>query len=156
MSHDLDGDPIRYPGLSVQNRLHPNGPFGVATTLALSGVDSRLRPGQVLRAIRELISEGTTLDGAEPAGYEIGQWRHRFMCDEEPENELPDDTYFAWVSPLFWDYDPPLVTYGKAEFMTLFEDCCRNFVALHPERRLEFEEALTANGMSLTPTADRP
>lgn len=79
MSHDLDGDPIRYPGLSVQHRLPPNGPFGVAAMLVLGGVDSRFRPGQVLRTVSELISGRTTLDGAEPAGYEIGQWKQRFM-----------------------------------------------------------------------------
>ena len=156
MSHDLDGDPIRYPGLSVQHRLQPNGPFGVATMLVLGGVASRFQPGQVLSAITELVSEGKTLDGAEPAGYEIGQWKHRFMCDEEPESEVPEDAYFAWVSPMFWDYDPPLVIYSKAEFMTLFEDCCRNFVAAHPERRDEFAAALAVNGMSLLSTADRP
>jgi hypothetical protein len=33
--------------------------------------------------------------------------------------------------------------------MTLFEDCCRNYVAAHPDRAEEFGAALTANGMSL-------
>ena len=56
----------------------------------------------------------------------------------------------------YWDYDPPLITYTKAEFMTLFEDCCRNFVNAHPERREEFAAALAANGMSLTVTLERP
>lgn len=134
-----------------------HAPFALATTLVLTELcGSRKSPGQIAHAIESLISDGQTLDGAEPAGYEIGQWKHRFMCDEEPESEVPEDAYFAWVSPMFWDYDPPLVIYSKAEFMKLFEDCCRNFVAAHPEQRDEFAAALAANGMSLWPTADRP
>lgn len=132
-------------------------PFALATTLALTELcGSRNQPGQIARAISALITEGQTLDGAEPAGYEIGQWKHRFMCDEEPEIRVPEDSYFAWVSSMFWDYDPSLVFYNKAEFMTLLEDCCRNFVVAHPERQNEFSTALAANGMSLSPTAGRP
>jgi len=33
--------------------------------------------------------------------------------------------------------------------MTLFEDCCRNYVTAHPDRAEEFGAALVANGMSL-------
>lgn len=139
-----------------QYRFLRHGPFGLAAALVLGGVDSRFGPGHVMHAISSLIAEGKTLDGAEPAGYEIGQWKHRFMCDEKPITEVSDDAYFVWVSSDFWDYDPPLVIYTKAEFTTLFEDCCRNFVADHPDRREEFAAALAANGMSLHPSTERP
>jgi len=57
--------------------------------------------------------------------------------------------YYAWVDPDLWDYDPHCVLYTKEEFMTLFEDCCRNYVTAHPDRAEEFGAALAANGMSL-------
>jgi hypothetical protein len=41
------------------------------------------------------------------------------------------------------------VLYTKEEFMTLFEDCYRNYVAAHSDRAEEFGAALVANGMSL-------
>lgn len=156
MNHFLDGDIVRYPGLSEQYRLLRYGPFGLAATLVLGGVDNRFGSGYVMHAVSSLIAEGKTLDGAEPAAYEIGQWKHRFMCDEKPTAEVSEDAYFAWVSSDFWDYEPNLVFYTKAEFMNLFEDCCRNFVAAHPDRGEEFAFALAANGMSLHPTTERP
>jgi hypothetical protein len=45
------------------------------------------------------------------------------------------------------------VLYTKEEFMTLFEDCCRNYVKAHPDRAEEFGAALAANGMSLNSAA---
>jgi hypothetical protein len=62
---------------------------------------------------------------------------------------VADDMYYAWVDPDHWDYDPHCVLYTKKEFMTLFEDCCRNYVTAHPDRAEEFGAALVANGMSL-------
>lgn len=167
MNHVLNGDPFRYPGLSMQYRLCPHGPFGVATSLVLSELcGSRRLPGQLLQSISTIFNGEQTLDGAEPAGYEIGPWKCRSMCDDEPDGNVPEDAYFAWVSPLFWDYDPPVVIYTRADFMTLFEDCCRNYVAalkisspFNPEpidRSKEFAEALSVNGMSLIPSVDRP
>lgn len=96
-----------------------------------------------------MISEGKTQDGAEPAPYEIGRWGSRFMCQDNPSQLVDDDMYYAWVSTDFWDYEPNLVFYTKEEFIKLFIDCCRNYVANHPERREEFAAAMAANGMSL-------
>lgn len=121
--------------------------FAVAIWLVLVGSDSRFREGGVLKTMTELISKGITQDGAEPAPYEIGRWGARFMCDEEPAQPVDDDMYYAWVSTDFWDYDLNLVFYTKAEFIELFIDCCRNYVASHPERREEFALAMNANGL---------
>lgn len=121
----------------------------LAITLILDGVHSRFREGDVLKTTTELISKGITQDGAEPAPYEVGRWGARFMCDEEPAQAVDDDMYYAWVSTDFWDYEPNLVFYTKAEFVELFIDCCRNYVASHPERREEFALAMNANGLVL-------
>lgn len=146
---NLDGDPIRFPCLSRQFRIDDNGPFAIAMAFVLAGTDSRFRQGDVLKTTTELISKGITQDGAEPAPYEMGRWGARFMCDEEPAQPVDDDMYYAWVSTDFWDYDPNLVFYTKAEFIELFIDCCRNYVASHPERREEFALAMNANGLEL-------
>lgn len=126
-----------------------HAPFAIAMWLVLVGSDSRFREGDVLKTTTELISKGITQDGAEPAPYEIGRWGARFMCDDEPPQPVDDDMYYAWVSTDFWDYDPNLVFYTKAEFIELFLDCCRNYVASHPERREEFALAMKANGLEL-------
>lgn len=126
-----------------------NAPFAVAISLVIAGVDSRFRPGDVLKATTRLFEEGKTVDGAEPASYEMGRWGSRFMCDQESPEEVNEETYFAWVSRDFWDFEPNLTFYTKKKFMELFEDCCRNYITTHPERRAEFTEALIANGMSL-------
>jgi hypothetical protein len=124
--------------------------FATATTLVMvGGADCRMRPGDVMKSVTDLFSQGRTLDGAEPAGYEIGQWKGRCMCEDEAESPVDGETYFAWVSTNFWDYDPNLVFYTKAEFAELFVDCCRNYVADNPDRRQEFVQALAANGMTL-------
>ncbi|MFY7866374.1 hypothetical protein [Roseateles sp.] len=143
--------------LSSRFRFSDHAVFAVATSLILSELSgSRHQPGRIHAAITALIGTGVALDGAEPAGHEIGKWQHKFMCDEIPPAPVDGSAYFAWVSSDFWDYDPPLVIYTKVEFMTLLEDCCRNFVAAHPNCREEFAAALAANGMSLDPTAERP
>ncbi|MGC4062140.1 MAG: hypothetical protein QM749_15360 [Aquabacterium sp.] len=153
MNHFLDGDPFRYPGLSLQYRLLKNGPLGIAVMLVLSGGEGYFRSGDVMRHMTRLIQDGGTFDSQQYT--EIGRWDRR-NDDVISPTPVADDAFYAWADPGFWDYDPPLVTYTKAEFMTLFEDCCRNFVAAHPERREEFAAALAANGMSLTPTIERP
>lgn len=122
--------------------------FATAFGMVLSGQDRRMRVGDVLKTTTELIAKGITQDGAEPAPYELGRWGARFMCEEEPAQPVDDDMYYAWVSTDFWDYDPNLVFYTKAEFIELFVDCCRNYVASNPERREEFAAAMAANGIT--------
>jgi len=123
--------------------------FATAMVGVLSGQDSRMRVGDVMESITDLFARGKTLDGAEPAGYEIGQWKGRFMCDDEPSHPVDGECFFAWVSTDFWDYEPNLAFFTEAEFKELFVDCCRNYVGLHPERKEEFEQALATNGMRL-------
>ena len=146
---NLDGDLIRYPLLSFRYRVGNNGPFAIAMAHVIAGSDSRFRTGDVLKTATELITKGVTQDGAEPAPYELGRWGGRFTCEDQPAQPVEDDKYYAWVSTDFWDYEPNLVFYTKAEFMELFADCCRNYVTRHPERKEEFAEALAANGMTL-------
>lgn len=121
--------------------------FATAFGMVLSGQDRRMRIVDVKESIADLFARGKTLDGAEPAGYELGQWKGRFMCDDEPAATVDGKPYFAWVSTDFWDYVPNLVFFTEAEFKELLVNCCRNFIAVHPERKEEFEEALAANGM---------
>lgn len=147
--NNFDGDPIRYPGVSLKYRVLRHGPIAVAICHVIGGSDSRMRPGYVMKAITELFAEGKTLEGATPAPYEIGQWKNRYFCEIEPIPPVSADTYFAWVSDEYWDYEPNLVFYSKAEFIELFADCCRNYVANSPERREEFALAMAANGMTL-------
>lgn len=133
--------------------------FAEVMSLVLQGVDCRMHQGEVMAATHELFVEGKTLDGAEPAGYELGQWKGRFMCTDEPRIPVDGETYFAWVSSDFWDFDPNLVFFTKLEFMNLFEDCCRNFVndtkslswynKKPINRSEEFSKALAAHGMCL-------
>ena len=131
-----------------------HAPFAFATMLVLSGGEGYFRPGDVMRHMTSLIHEGASFDTQQQT--EIGRWDRRFDIELTPVPDIPSEHYFAYVDPNYWDYDPPLVTYTKAEFMTLFEDCCRNFVAHSPERREEFAAALVANGMSLKVTLERP
>lgn len=123
--------------------------FSEAMVGVLSGQDSRMRHGDVAESISDLFARGKTLDGAEPAGYELGQWKGRFMCDDVPAVPVEDNAYFAWVSTDFWDYSPNLAFFTETEFRALFVDCCRNYVAEHPDRREEFSHALELNGMAL-------
>lgn len=146
MKHFLDGDEVRYPLLSLKNRVLRHGPLGLAIGLVLGGGDGYFRRGHVMRQMTKLISMGVPFDSQQYT--EIGQWRNR-ACDVLSPNPVPDDYFYAWADPGFWDYDPPLVVYPKAEFMGLFEDCCRNFVAANPDRSAEFSEAMLANGMQL-------
>lgn len=130
-----------------------HAPFALATTLVISGGEGYFRPGDVMRQMTRLIQDGGTFDSQQYT--EIGRWDRR-NSDVVSPRAVDDLAFYAWADPGFWDYDPPLVTYTKAEFMTMFEDCCRNYVAQHPDRRDEFAKALDANGMSLTPTKERP
>lgn len=123
--------------------------FATAMVGVLSGQDRRMRHGDVAESITDLFARGKTLDGAEPAGYELGQWKGRFMCDDVPGGPVEDNAYFAWVSSDFWDYSPNLVFFTETEFRELFVDCCRNYVVEHPDRREEFSHALELNGMAL-------
>lgn len=122
--------------------------FATALGMVLSGSDSRMRSGDVLKTITQLISEGKTQDGADPAPYEIGRWGYRFMCEDMPSQSVDDDMYYAWVSTDFWDYKPNLVFYTKEKFIYLFVECCRNYVEKRPERREEFAAAMAANGIA--------
>ena len=143
---NLDGDPIRYPLISKRYKIFKHGPLSLASANILSGSDGFFRKGDVMDHMTCLIRDGIPFNG--PDGYEIGRWDNR-MSDIESTSTTKDDMYYAWVDPDLWDYDPHLVLYTKEEFMTLFEDCCRNYVAAHPERKEEFAAALAANGMSL-------
>ena len=130
-----------------------HAPFAFATMLVLSGGEGYFRPGDVMRHMTRLIQDEGTFDSQQYT--EIGRW-DRHNDDVTSPTTVDDAAFYAWADPDYWDYDPPLVTYTKAEFMTLFEDCCRNFVTHSPERRGEFAAALAANGMSLLPSAERP
>jgi hypothetical protein len=123
-----------------------HAPLAVAVTLAITGGDGSFRKGDVMDHMTYLIRDGRPFNG--PDGYEIGRWDNRFS-DVESSRATSDDMYYAWVDPDLWDYDPHCVLYTKEEFMTLFEDCCRNYVKAHPDRAEEFGVALAANGMSL-------
>jgi hypothetical protein len=130
-----------------------HGPLAEGIALVIEGGEGYFRAGDVMDHMTRLIGKGVPFDSQQYT--EIGQWRNR-ADDVVSPRPVDDDAYYAWADPDFWDYDPPLVIYTKAEFMTLFEDCCRNFVAAHPDRREEFAAALAANGMSLDPTTERP
>ena len=143
---NLNGDPIRYPLISKRYKVLKHGSLSLASANILSGGDGFFRKGDVMDHMTCLIRDGIPFNG--PDGYEIGRWDNR-MSDIESTSTTKDDMYYAWVDPDLWDYDPHLVLYTKEEFMTLFEDCCRNYVAAHPERKEEFAAALAANGMSL-------
>jgi hypothetical protein len=159
MTHFLDGDPIRYSGLSPQYRVLRHGPFGVAASRVIGGAEvMSFQPGRVMEDMTSLIHGGNTFDA--PVGVEIGRWDKRFTITEDRDYQdlerlicaqypQVDQMYYAWVDSELWDYDPHVTIYTKAEFMGLFEDCCRNYVTSHPERREEFAAALVANGMSL-------
>ena len=144
---NLDGDPIRYPLISLKYKISKYGPLSLALTNVLSGGDGFFRRGNVMDHMTLLFQRGTSFPSHEQT--EIGRWDHRDLCQEKLDFLVSDETYYAWVDPDSWDYDPHLVLYTKEEFMTLFEDCCRNYVVSHPERKDEFEVALIANGMSL-------
>ena len=143
---NLDGDPIRYPLISKKYKVLKHGPLSLALANIFSGSDGYFRKGDVMNHTTCLIRDGIPFNG--PDGYEIGRWDNRFS-DVESSKATSDDMYYAWVDPDLWDYDPHCVLYTKEEFMTLFEDCCRNHVAAHPDRAEEFGAALAANGMSL-------
>jgi len=123
-----------------------HAPLAVAVMLTITGGDGSFRKGDVMEHMTCLIRDGRPFNG--PDGYEIGRWDNRFS-DIESTQITSDDMYYAWVDPDLWDYDPHCVLYTKEEFMTLFEDCCRNYVTAHPDRAEEFGAALAANGMSL-------
>ena len=120
--------------------------LAAAVMLTITGGDGSFRKGDVTDHMTCLMRDGIPFNG--PDGYEIGRWDNRFS-DIESTQTTSDDMYYAWVDPDLWDYDPHCVLYTKEEFMTLFEDCCRNHVAAHPDRAEEFGAALAANGMSL-------
>ncbi len=149
-SQELDVSGVRFYLLSKQYWSDKNGPLAASVTQAPSGGDGAFRKGDVMDHMTCLIRDGIPFNG--PDGYEIGRWGNR-MDDMESSEATSDDMYYAWVDPDLWDYDPHLVLYTKEEFMTLFEDCCRNYVASHPERKEEFAAALAANGMSLNMNA---
>ena len=123
-----------------------HAPLAVAVMLTIIGGDGSFRKGDVMDHMTYLIRDGRAFNG--PDGYEIGRWDNRFS-DVESSKATSNDMYYAWVDPNLWDYDPHCVLYTKEEFMTLFEDCCRNYVTAHPDRAEEFGAALAANGMSL-------
>ena len=147
---NLDGDPIRYPLISKKYKVLKHGPLSPALANIFSGSDGYFRKGDVMNHTTCLIRDGIPFNG--PDGYEIGRWDNRFS-DVESSKATSDDMYYAWVDPDLWDYDAHCVLYTKEEFMTLFEDCCRNYVTAHPDRAEEFGAALAANGMSLEKTA---
>ena len=144
---NLDGDPIRYPLISKRYKVLKHGPFSLATANVLSGSDGFFRKGDVMSHMTLLFQRGTSFPSHEQT--EIGRWNHRDLCQQKFDFFVSDDTYYAWVDPDLWDYEPHLVLYTKDEFKILFKDCCRNYVAAHPERKEEFAAALAANGMSL-------
>ncbi|WP_143742331.1 hypothetical protein [Roseateles chitinivorans] len=139
--------------LSGKFSFSEHAPFALAVMLVITGGEGYFRPGDVMRHMTQLIQEGVPFDSQQYT--EIGQWRNR-ASDVISPTPVEDDAYYAWADPGFWSYFSPLGIYTKSDFITLFEDCCRNFVVEHPERRDEFYEALSANGMSLIPTAERP
>ncbi|NDH68435.1 MAG: hypothetical protein EBY22_11160 [Gammaproteobacteria bacterium] len=148
---DLDGDPIRYPLLSKKYKISRHGPLSLALTNVLAGDDGFFCSGDVMNHMKLLFQRGTSFPSHERT--EVGRWDHRDLCEEKFDFPVADDMYYAWVDPDLWDYDPHCVLYTKEEFMTLFEDCCRNYVAAHPDRAEEFGAALAANGMSLKSAA---
>ncbi len=115
-----------------------HAPLALAVTMTITGGDGFFRKGDVMDHMTCLIRDGIPFSG--PDGYEIGRWGNR-MDDIVSTETASDDMYYAWVDPDLWDYDPHLVLYNKKEFMKLFEDCCRNYVALQPERKEEFAAA---------------
>jgi len=139
--------------LSPKFSFAEHGAFAVSATLVISGGEGYFRPGDVMDHMTRLISRGVPFDSQQYT--ELGQWLHR-ADDVVAPMQVDDDAYYAWVDPDFWDLDPHLGIYTRADFMTLFEDCCRNFVAEHMDRAEEFADALRANGMSLVPTIRRP
>ena len=143
---NLDGDPIRYPLISKKYKVLKHGPLSLALANIFSGSDGSFRKDDVMDHMTYLIRDGRPFNG--PDGYEICRWDNRFS-DVESTQPTSDDMYYAWVDPDHWDYEPHCVLYTKEEFMTLFEDCCRNYVTAHPDRAEEFGAALVANGMSL-------
>jgi hypothetical protein len=132
--------------LSDQRYEVKHAPLAVAVMLTITGGDGSFRKGDVMSHMTGLIRDGRPFNG--PDGYEIGRWDNRFS-DVESSSATSDDMYYAWVDPDLWDYDPHCVLYTKEEFMTLFEDCCRNYATARPDRAEEFGAALAANGMSL-------
>ncbi len=142
----IDFSCVRYYLLSKKYWSDVNGPLALAVTMTISGGDGSFRKGDVMDHMTYLIRDGRPFNG--PDGYEIGRWDNRFS-DVESSRATSDDMYYAWVDPDLWDYDPHCVLYTKEEFMTLFEDCCRNYATAHPDRAEEFGAALADNGMSL-------
>ena len=147
---NLDSDPIRCPLISLKYKISKHGPLSLSLAHILSGGDGALCKVDVMDHMTCLISDGIPFNG--PDGYEIGRWGNR-IDDIVSAETTSDDMYYAWVDLDLWDYDPHLVLYTKEEFMILFEDCCQNYVASHPERKEEFAAALAANGMSLNMNA---
>ena len=147
----LDFSGVPYYLLSKQYWSNENGPLAASVTQALSGSHGFFCTGDVMDHMTLLFQRGTSFPSHEQT--EIGRWDHRDLCQDKFNIPVSDDMYYAWVDPDLWDYDPHFVLYTKEEFMTLFEDCCRNYVASHPERKEEFAAALAANGMSLNMNA---
>lgn len=120
--------------------------FALSATLVIGGSEGYFRPGKVLIHMTDLITKGITFDSQQYT--ELGKWGNRSDNINSIE-EISDECYFAWVDQNFWNYEPSLKIYTKPQFMILFEDCCRNFMALNPDRADEFAQALSVNGMSL-------
>jgi len=139
--------------LSSKFSFAEHGAFAVSATLVISGGEGYFRPGDVLDHMTRLIGRGVPFDSQQYT--ELGQWIHR-ADDIVAPMRVDDESYYAWVDPNFWDLDPHLGIYTKSDFMMLFEDCCRNFVAEHTDRAEEFAHALSVNGISLLPTTARP
>jgi hypothetical protein len=146
----LDFSGVPYYLLSKQYWSNKNKALAASITQALSGGHGFFYEGAVMNHMTLFFQHGTSYPSHEQT--EIGRWDHRELCHEKFDFSVSDDTYYAWVDPDLWDCDPNCVLYTKEEFMTLFEDCCRNYVAIHPERKEEFGAALAANGMSLKST----
>ena len=123
-----------------------NAPLALAITLVLSGSDGYFRKGNVLRHMNMLLQDGLPFDTQD--GTEVGRWGNR-SSGIDSSDDVSECMYYAYVDPSCWELIPNLTICTRPEFMELFEDCCRNFVASEPSRREEYAEALAANGLSL-------
>lgn len=139
--------------LSEKFLFNEHAVFALSAMLVIGGGEGYFRPGKVLTQMTDLITKGIAFDSQQYT--ELGKWGNRSNNIASIE-EVPDESYFAWADKNFWSYEPNLKIYTKPQFMILFEDCCRNFVALHPDRAYEFSQALSVNGMSLLATQERP
>lgn len=152
--NDRNSPSLRGSSLSLNFATIENEAFAFAANILLHGGDGYFRIGDVMKHMTQLIRCGTSFPTHQQT--EIGRWDQRYLVDLDPLPDIPNDHYYAWVAPGYHDYEPPLVTYTKTDFMILFEDCCRNFVAHHPDSIEEFSLAMKANGMSLSPSIERP